>query len=218
MIKNNIPLTVLPITIQPVRRLSQLLTGLTLYGASMAILLRAELGMSPWGSFQEGLSDKTGASYGLVTIIVGAVLLIVWIPMRQKPGIGTLANVIVVGVAADITLMIIDPPAALLLRILFLVSGVLLNGLSIAIYVGARLGPGPRDGLMTGLSPILGMSLRRVRTMIEVTVLAGGFLLGGTVGVGTLLYALTVGPIVQAALPRTIMRTTHGAETAVAPT
>ncbi|MEV8443138.1 hypothetical protein AB0425_37640 [Actinosynnema sp. NPDC051121] len=194
-------LTPVPVTVSPVRRIPQLLAGLWLYGASMALQIRATLGLDPWDVLHEGLTKITGLSFGLITALVGAVVLLCWIPLRQRPGVGTVSNVIVIGLAVDVTLAILPSPADLLPRILFLAAGIVLNGLAAAVYIGARLGPGPRDGLTTGFCARTGTSLRLVRTVVEVTVLAVGWLLGGTIGVGTVLYAVAIGPLTQAFLP-----------------
>jgi uncharacterized membrane protein YczE len=194
-------LTPVPVTVSPARRVPQLLAGLWLYGASMALQIRATLGLDPWDVLHEGLTRITGLSFGLITALVGAVVLLCWIPLRQRPGVGTVSNVIVIGVAVDVTLAILPSPADLLPRILFLAFGIALNGLAAAVYIGARLGPGPRDGLTTGFCARTGTSLRLVRTVVEVTVLAAGWLLGGTIGVGTVLYAVSIGPLTQAFLP-----------------
>jgi len=196
----------IPARIRPARRLPQLLAGLVLYAVSMAMQVRAGLGLAPWDVLHEGLTLRTGLSFGVITAIVGVVVLLLWIPLRERPGVGTVANVLVIAVVVDIALAVISTPAPLWGRILLLVGGVLANGLATACYVGTRLGPGPRDGLMTGLVHRTGWPLRWVRTGIEVTVLALGWLLGGTVGIGTVLYALAVGPLTQAFLPRVVVR------------
>jgi len=183
------------------RRLVQLYAGLILYGASMGLMIRAGLGLDPWDVLHQGLAERLPLSFGMVTIVVGALVLLAWIPLRQRPGIGTLSNVVVIGLAVDATLAVLPAPDALALRVAFLLAGVGLNGVATAAYIGARLGPGPRDGLMTGLVRRTGRSVRMVRTSIEVTVLAVGWLLGGTVGVGTVLYALGIGPLVHVLLP-----------------
>lgn len=188
------------------RRLPQLLGGLVLYGISMAMLVRANLGLDPWDVLHQGLSHYLPLSFGTVTIIVGAVVLLLWIPLRQKPGLGTVSNVIVIGLAADLGLWLISPPDDLVVRVLMMVSAVVLNGMAGAIYIGSQLGPGPRDGLMTGLAARTGRSLRLVRVSIEVTVLIIGVLLGGTVGIGTVLYAVAIGPLVQFFLRFTTVR------------
>jgi uncharacterized membrane protein YczE len=194
-------LTQVPVTVSPLRRIPQLLAGLWLYGASMALQIRATLGLDPWDVLHEGLTKITGLSFGTITALVGLVVLLCWIPLRQRPGVGTVSNVIVIGVAVDVSLAILPNPAELLPRILFLAAGIVLNGLAAAVYIGARLGPGPRDGLTTGFCARTGTSLRLVRTVVELTVLAIGWLLGGTIGVGTVLYAVTIGPLTQAFLP-----------------
>lgn len=184
------------------RRLAQLFAGLVLYGFSIAVMLEAGLGLEPWGVLNEGVTEQTPLSFGLVVCLIGALVLLLWIPLKQKPGIGTVANVIVIGLAVDATAPIVPDIDGYPLRALFLGLGILLNGIAGGLYIGAGLGPGPRDGLMTGLARRTGWPLRRVRTGIELTVLAVGWLLGGTVGVGTVLYALSIGPIVQFFLRR----------------
>jgi uncharacterized membrane protein YczE len=190
-----------PVTTSPVRRLSQLLGGLTLYGVSMGLMIRSTLGLDPWDVLHEALSVRTGLTFGTVTAIVGALVLLCWIPLRQRPGVGTVANIVVIAVAVDLTLALVGTPSALPVQIVLMVAGVVLNGLATATYIGVRLGAGPRDGLMTGISARTGISIRVVRTGIELTVLATGWLLGGTAGVGTILYALAIGPLTQAFLP-----------------
>jgi uncharacterized membrane protein YczE len=179
------------------RRLVQLYAGLILYGVSMAMQLRAGLGLDPWDVFHQGLNERLGWSFGTVTIVVGALVLLLWIPLRQWPGIGTLSNVVVIGVAVDATLAVLDSPSALWARSALLVGGIVLNGLAGGCYIGAGLGPGPRDGLMTGLVRRTGGSVRVVRTGIEAIVLLVGWALGGTVGLGTVLYAVSIGPLVH---------------------
>jgi uncharacterized membrane protein YczE len=184
-----------------IRRLIQLFAGLYLYGAAMALLLRATLGLDPWDVFHQGVAERVGLSFGMVVNVVGAVVLLLWIPLRQRPGIGTIANILVIGTAVDLTLPLLPVVDDLGVRIGLLISGIGLNGIAGAMYIGAGLGPGPRDGLMTGIARRTGGSLRVVRTGIELSVLALGWLLGGTVGVGTVVYAVTIGPLVQAFLP-----------------
>ena len=184
------------------RRLPQLAVGLVLYGVSIALMVEAALGLNPWDTFHQGVSQVTGLSIGVVVLVTGIPLLLLWIPLRQRPGIGTIANVIVVGPAADLALAVLNPGETLPARIAYLVGGVLLNAVATAMYLGADLGPGPRDGLMTGLvGRFPRLSVRVVRTGIEILVLAVGFLLGGTAGIGTILYAVTIGPLVQVFLP-----------------
>ena len=191
----------LPVTTAPARRLLQLLGGLALYGASMAMQVRATLGLNPWDVFHQGLARHLPLSFGLVTAVTGVVVLLLWLPLRQRPGIGAVANVIVIAVSVDAALALIPEPAGLPAQVALMVAGVVLNGVASAAYIGARLGPGPRDGLMTGLAARTGWSIRLVRTGIELTMLATGWLLGGTAGIGTVAYALTIGPLTQAFLP-----------------
>jgi uncharacterized membrane protein YczE len=184
------------------RRLVQLYAGLVLYGLSMALLVRSSLGVMPWDVLHQGLSRSSGLSLGLVTAVVGAVVLLGWIPLRQRPGLGTVSNVLVIGVAVDAALRVLPPVDALAGQVLLAAGGVLLNGFATAAYIGVQLGPGPRDGLMTGLVRRTGGSVRTVRTGLEVTVVVLGWLLGGTLGVVTVLYALAIGPVVHVLLPR----------------
>jgi uncharacterized membrane protein YczE len=197
----------LPLTSAPARRIPQLLGGLVLYGTSMAMQLRATLGLDPWDVFHQGLAHHLPLSFGLVTAVTGAAVLLLWIPLRQRPGIGTIANVIVIAVSVDAALAMIPQPTGLPVRAGLMVGGIVLNGVASAAYIGARLGPGPRDGLMTGLAARTGWSIRLDRTGIEVTVLAVGWLLGGTVGLGTVVYALAIGPLTQAFLPWFVIAT-----------
>lgn len=185
----------------PARRLVQLLLGLALYGTSMAMMTRAGLGLDPWDVLHEGFTKRTGLTFGVITAIASVGVLILWIPLRQRPGIGTVLNVIIISVTVDLVRAVLPDQHDLRWQIVLMVGGVGLNAVATAAYVGARLGPGPRDGLMTGLAARTGWSVRLVRTGIEVTVLGAGWLLGGTVGVGTVLYALAIGPLTQALLP-----------------
>lgn len=180
-----------------IARLVRLLAGLWLYGATMALLVESGLGLDPWDVLHEGLTHRLGLSFGTVTALVGVVVLLLWVPLRQRPGVGTVLNVVVVSVAVDVTLAWLPTPDALAVQAGFLVAGVVGNGLAGALYVGARLGTGPRDGLWDGLVRRTGRSVRLVRTSLELTVLATGFALGGTVGVGTVVYAACIGPLVQ---------------------
>ena len=183
------------------RRLPQLLVGLVLYGWSMAMLLRSGLGLDPWDVFHQGLTNHVPLSFGQVTIVVGALVLLLWIPLRQRPGIGTVLNVFVIGLAADAGLAVMPAITDLPGQIAMLLGGVVANGLAGALYVGARLGPGPRDGLWVAITTRTGHSIRLVRTVLEVTIVAIGWLLGGTVGIGTVLYAVAIGPLVQLFMP-----------------
>jgi uncharacterized membrane protein YczE len=187
---------------RPLRRLSQLYAGLVLYGASMALQIRAGLGLDPWDVFHQGVAEHTGLSFGTVVILTGAVVLLAWVPLKQRPGVGTVSNVFVIGIAVDVTLALLPAAGSDAVALAMLLAGVGLNGVASGAYIGAGLGPGPRDGLMTGLVRRTGGSIRVVRTSIEVAVLAVGAALGGTVGLGTVLYALSIGPLVHVLLPR----------------
>jgi uncharacterized membrane protein YczE len=191
-------------------RLVQLLAGLVLYGISMALMIRSQLGNMPWDVLHQGLARHLGHSIGTVTVAVGVIVLLAWIPLREKPGIGTVCNVVVIGLSVDAALRMLPPlgslPDSLPLRSLLAGAGVLLNAVATAAYIGVRLGPGPRDGLMTGLVRRTGRSLRLVRTAIEVAVVVTGWALGGTLGIATLAYALAIGPLVQLFLPRVLFK------------
>jgi uncharacterized membrane protein YczE len=182
------------------RRLLQLYGGLALYGASAGLILLAAYGADPWDVFHQGLARHTGIGTGIWVCIIGALVLLLWIPLRQKPGLGTISNVIVVGLAIQLMLVLFDTPGAPAARLSLLAAGIVLNGVATGLYIGARFGPGPRDGLMTGLAA-RGHSIRVVRTGIELTVLALGALLGGTVGIGTVAYALLIGPLAHVFVP-----------------
>ena len=184
------------------RRLLQLFIGLAMYGISLAMFIRAGLGPGPLGRFPPGSCRKDGPLHRTVVVIVSFLVLLLWIPLRQWPGFGTLCNAVLVGVFADIGLALIPEFSHLGGQIGMLAGAVLLNGIASACYIGARFGPGARDGLMTGLARRTGWSVRTSRTGIEVVVLAAGWLLGGSVGVGTVVYALAIGPLVQLLLPR----------------
>ncbi|KPC60699.1 membrane protein [Streptomyces chattanoogensis] len=179
------------------RRLVQLYAGLVLYGVSMGLMLRAELGLEPWSVLNQGISRHTGLTIGTVTIVSGALILLLWIPLRQRPGLGTVSNVVILGAVMDATLALVPQVHALAVRIPLLAFAVVLNGAATGLYISARFGPGPRDGLMTGLHLRTGRPVRLVRTCIEVTVLAVGFALGGSIGAGTVVYALAIGPMAQ---------------------
>ena len=184
-------------------RVIQLVVGLVLYGFTMALMVRADLGLDPWDVFHQGAALHVPLTFGQVVIVTGAFVLLLWIPLRQVPGLGTVLNVIIIGLAADAGLALVERPDDLWLRIVLLVVSVVGNGLAGALYIGAHLGPGPRDGLWLGLLRRTRHSVRVLRTGIELTVLGVGFLLGGTVGIGTLLYAVAIGPTVQFFLPFT---------------
>ncbi len=196
------------------RRFTQLQIGLLLYGASLALMVRSDLGLNPWSVFHQGLSEMTGISLGLVVNLVGALVLLLWIPLRQKPGIGTICNVLVIGTAADLALSVMPPITGMPLRIGFLIASIVLNGAATAAYIGAGLGPGPRDGLTTGGMRLTGWTVGPVRMAIEVIVLALGWALGGTIGAGTVLYAISNGPLMQMFWPMFEIRTPEEARAA----
>jgi uncharacterized membrane protein YczE len=186
-------------------RLTQLIVGLVLYGVSLGMMVEAHLGLDPWDVLHDGLAQRLPLTFGSVVIIIGALVLLLWWPLRQMPGLGTVANVVVVGIASDLALLALQQPGSLSGRWSLLVGGIVLNAVAGGMYIGAQLGPGPRDGLMTGLVRRTGWSVRVVRTSLEIGVLAVGFLLGGAVGVGTVLYALAIGPLLQVFLPWFVM-------------
>ncbi|HDY8472222.1 TPA: hypothetical protein RRH11_003148 [Klebsiella pneumoniae] len=183
------------------RRLLQLYIGLVLYGVSTALFVHANLGADPWDVFHLGVAKQLGISFGTVIILTGAAVLLLWIPIRQMPGLGTVSNVIVLGLAADATLAVLPPLESMVARSALLAGAIVLNAIATGMYIGAGFGPGPRDGLMTGLHARTGWSLRGIRTAIELSVLLIGWLLGGKFGVGTVIYALSIGPLIQLCLP-----------------
>ena len=183
------------------RRIAQLLVGLFLYGIAIAMMVRAGIGVAPWDVLTQGIVKQTGITFGMVTIIVGAIVLLLWIPIRQKPGIGTVLNILLIGPAADVGLAFIPQQHEPVLQGLLFAAGLALLAVATGLYVGARLGPDPRDGLMTGIHARWGWKIWIVRTGIEVTVLTVGWLLGGQVGIGTLAFALLIGPMVGVTLP-----------------
>jgi len=184
------------------RRLVQLYAGLVLFGISMGMVVRSALGNIPWDVLHQGLSQATGLPFGTVAVIVSLLVLLLWVPLRERPGLGTISNALVIGPCAEVTLRLVPEDLPLWVRIGLFVVGVLLNGVATAAYIGARFGPGPRDGLMTWLVSRTGGSIRIVRTGIEVVVVLIGWLLGGTFGVGTVLFALVIGPLIHVLLPR----------------
>jgi uncharacterized membrane protein YczE len=194
----------------------QLYAGLTLYGVSEALLVGAGLGLGPWNVLHQGLAELTGLSMAAVLTIVGATVLLLWIPLRQRPGLGTVSNVLLIGVAMDATLALLPDVRSFVLRVPLLLTGIALNGMATGLYITADFGPGPRDGLMTGLHRRTGRSIRLIRTAVEITVVATGFTLGGTVGIGTVLYALSIGPLAQFFLRVFAVRAAPGRSTVVA--
>jgi len=186
--------------VAPFGRVLRLLVGLALYGLSIALLLRSELGLDPWDVFHQGVALRTGAPNGVVVIVASVFVLLLWIPLRQRPGVGTVANALLVGVFVEVSLAVLPHASHLGWRIPLLISGILLNAVATGLYISAALGPGARDGLMTGLAS-RGVPIRRARTGVEVVVLAIGWLLGGTVGIGTVLYALSIGPLAHVFIP-----------------
>jgi uncharacterized membrane protein YczE len=183
------------------KRFTQLSIGLVLYGVSSSLLVIGGQGLVPWDVLHQGLQRQTGIAIGTWSILVGLVVLLLWIPIREKPGIGTISNAIVVGATIDLTLWLVPDAHGTLLRWACCLVGILATGVATGMYIGAGLGPGPRDGLMTGYARRSGRSLRLVRTVIEVTVLAIGWVLGGTVGVGTVLYLVAIGPLAHRFVP-----------------
>lgn len=191
------------------RRGVQLVVGLAFYGFGIGLMVRAGIGVAPWDVLAQGITAQTGLPFGVVVNVVGALVLLLWIPIRQRPGLGTVANVLLIGPFAQVLLAVVPQQHEPILQALVFAAGLLLVGIATGLYVGARLGPGPRDGLMTGLHARTGWPIWLVRTGIEVSVLIVGFLLGGQVGIGTLGFALLIGPIVNVTLP--LLRVPGGA-------
>jgi uncharacterized membrane protein YczE len=183
------------------RRIGQLLVGLFLYGIAIALMVRAGIGVSPWDVLTQGVSHQTGLPFGLVTNLIGVAVLLLWIPIRQRPGVGTVLNVLLIGPSAQLGLWLIPQQTDPVIQGLVFIGGLVLLAIATGLYIGARLGPGPRDGLMTGLHRRTGWKIWIVRTAIEVTVLTIGWLLGGQVGIGTVAFALLIGPMVNVTLP-----------------
>ena len=192
-------------------RLPRFVTGMLLLGPGIALTIDARLGLSPFDVLHQGIARRTGLSFGTVVILLGAAILLLWIPLRQPFGIGTVLNTLTVGLFIDLALWIVPEPELLVWRALMLVGGIVVTGLGIGLYIGAGLGPGPRDGLMTGIAA-RGQALWLVRTAIELTALAAGWALGGTVGVGTVLFAFSIGPLGHVFLDRLHLRAPPGTD------
>ncbi len=199
-----------PLAVSLPVRVIRLFAGLVLFGLGLALMVRADLGLGPWDVLHQGLGRLFDVPIGTVTIGVGAVVLLAWIPLRQRPGFGTVANVIVVGLAVDVFLAALPTPHRIAVRLVLLALGIVLTAAATGLYVGASLGPGPRDGLMTGLAK-RGVPIRVGRTAVELVVLGAGWLAGGSVGLGTVLFAATIGPLVHYALPRLTVTSGKGA-------
>lgn len=200
------------------RRVVQLLVGLFLYGAGCALTVEAGLGVDPWTVFAQGLSVRTGIGIGWITNIVGFFVLLLWIPLRQKPGIGTIANILLVGTSMQIVLGIVPPITGFWAQLATLLIGIVVVAVASGLYIGAHFGPGPRDGLMTGMHARLGWPIWLCRALVEISVLLVGWALGGTVGIGTVLFAVLIGPLVHVALPLLDTRRIPGVRRAAAQT
>lgn len=188
-----------------VRRLVQLALGLVLYGLTLALIIRAAVGNAAWDVLHQGIAKHSPLTIGEAVIVMSLVVLVLWIPLQELPGLGTIANSILVGLSADFFLRLFSTPDGLATQVLMMVAGVVLNGAATALYIGSQFGPGPRDGLMTGLHRRTGVSIRVVRTALELSVVGIGFALGGVVGLGTVVYTLAIGPLVQLMLPYAIV-------------
>lgn len=183
------------------RRFVNLVIGLVLFGAGIGLMLQSGLGVAPWDVLHQGLAERFGLTVGVWSIIVSMAILVCWLPLREPYGVGTVLNAVIIGIVIDLTVRLVPAPGGLVARIFLVAAGIVTVGFASGLYIGARLGPGPRDGLMTGIAR-RGRSLRLTRTVIEVSALAAGWLLGGTVGVGTIAFALLMGPLVHFFLPR----------------
>ena len=183
------------------RRVFQLLIGLVLYGVGISLMVQAAIGLDPWTVFAQGISIHTGIGIGWLSNIIGVFVLLLWIPLRQRPGVGTLLNILIIGPSLELGLWLIPQPEGFLWQALMFAAGLLMLAVASGLYIGAKFGPGPRDGLMTGLHARLGWPIWVARSVVEITVLATGWLLGGNVGIGTLAFALLVGPLCNWTLP-----------------
>ena len=196
----HIPMNPRPLNERLAERLARCATGLALFGIGIACFVHGDLGVAPWDVFHQGISEKTGLSLGTVIIIVGLLLLVLWIPLRQRPGIGTIMNAIEIGIAENLAERLLPDTDRISLRVLYIVLGMLAIAIGSGLYIGAELGTGPRDGLMVGLNQRFGISVRLARTTVEIIVMISGILLGGHIGVGTFVFAFGIGPLVQATL------------------
>jgi uncharacterized membrane protein YczE len=203
--------------IEPRTRLPRLVAGLVLMGVGTGLMVAADLGLPPWSVLDQGISEHTGIPIGTVSIIVGALVLCAWLPLRERPGIGTVLNILLIGATTDVVLLVVETPGSPAGRLTYLLVGAFLWGPGSGLYIGVELGPGPRDGLMTGLAARGVGSVRAVRTGIELTALTAGWMLGGSVGLGTVVVALTIGPNVQFFLPRLAVGARRRATAAPAP-
>lgn len=194
------------------RRLAQLVFGLFVFGLSIALLIAANLGAMPWDVLHQGLARRLPLSLGTVMVLTGLAVLLLWVPLREKPGVGTVANAVLIGLFTDLWLAVLPDPGVLSWSVGYVAFGIVLNGLATALYIGSQLGRGPRDGLMTGLARVTGRSLRLVRTGIEVAVVVVGYALGGVLGWATLAFAVLIGPLVQAFLPHVVVELPERAE------
>jgi len=183
------------------RRIAQLVLGVIFYGIAISLIVRAAIGVAPWDVLTQGIGKQTGLSFGVITVITSVIVLLLWIPIRQKPGIGTVLNTLLVGPSAEVGLALIPEQSELWVRILLFIAGLVLLAIATGLYIGARFGPGPRDGLMTGIHHRWGVKIWIVRTSIEVVVLSIGWILGGNVGLGTVAFALLIGPMVNITMP-----------------
>lgn len=183
------------------RRISQLIVGLVLFGFAGALMIEAQVGLDPWTVFAQGLENVTGLSIGLLTVLIGAVVLLLWLPLRQRPGVGTVLNILIIGPVIDLGVFLFETPPELWQRILMFTAGLVLLAIATGMYIGSNFGAGPRDGLMTGITSRFGVPTWISRTSIEITVLATGWILGGDVWFGTLAFALLIGPLCGVTLP-----------------
>ena len=195
---------------RPLERIARCVAGLAVFGVGIALIIDADLGAAPWDVFHTGVSDLTGLPVGTVIILTGLALLVFWIPLRETPGLGTLLNAVEIGLVVDLVLPLVPEPQLIGARFIMMLGGIVVIAIGSGLYIGSGLGPGPRDGLMTGLAR-RGISIRTARTAVELTALTFGVMLGGAIGIGTAMFALTIGPLVQLFLPRLTMTAPVGA-------